>query len=212
MTPIEQQLTPPGGWHVPAGLRIEPLPRSELKLWEQALVWALLKFKAPKSANTELPLLFSVLMRHRRLFYPWLRFASRLMPNGTLDRRDAELAILRVGWNCRCRYEWGQHVEIGLRAGLRPEQIARVARGAQASGWETTQQALLLAVDELHRDHRISATTWRRLAEHYEDRQLIELTMLIGHYVMLAGVLNSLEMTLEVSVEEALGRADIHRP
>jgi hypothetical protein len=50
------------------------------------------------------PDVFLLLLRHPHPFWAWLRFASKLMPFGTLDRRDAELVILRVAWNCSHRF------------------------------------------------------------------------------------------------------------
>jgi alkylhydroperoxidase family enzyme len=132
------------------------------------------------------------------------------MPFGTLDRRDAELVILRVGWNARCRYEWGQHVVIALAEGLPAEDIARVARGPEAHGWSQHQAALLRAVDELHRDHSLTTSTLQQLEAVYGTPQLIELSMLVGHYVMLAGVINTFAVQLEPEVEDALARAPIH--
>ena len=138
MTPVEQQLAPPGGWVAAGQLRLDPLPKNMMHWWERGLVWAILKFKFSNSGIDELPVLFAVLMRHRSLYWSWLRFAGKLMPGGTLDRRDSELVILRVAWNCRCRYEWGQHVIIGLQAGLRAEDIARIAHEPDAAGWGKT--------------------------------------------------------------------------
>ena len=209
MTPIEKQLTPDGGW-LPASARIAPLERSSLGSGMRALLWVSGKFARKRTGSSRVPDVFLLLMRNRRLFGPWLRFASRLMPYGTLDRRDAELVILRVGWNCRCRYEWGQHVAIGLRVGLAPGEVARVALGPQAQGWAPHQLVLLRATDELHRSRVISETTWQLLAEHYRPAQLIEIGMLIGHYEMLAGVLNSTGLALEPQTEEQLAGAPIH--
>jgi hypothetical protein len=39
---------------------------------------------------------------------------------------------------------------------------------------------------------------------------MIEIPMLIGHYQMLAGLINSVGLALEPEVEEALARAPIH--
>ncbi len=205
MTSLSEQFAPPGGWHPAAVSRIAPIdlrgsgPRARL------LAWALGLF-----VKGDPPAIFLVLMRHWRLFRAWLSFAARLMPFGKLDRRDTELAILRVGWLCSCRYEWGQHVAIGLRVGLTPRQIASVAQGADAPDWEPRQAALLRAVDELQERRILSQPTWDALAAHYDEKKLLELVLLIGHYQMLAGLLNSLGLPLEPSAEEALARAPIH--
>ena len=209
-TPIQQQLAPPGGWHLAATPRIAPLDLAQLSMPMRALLWFAGKWAKRRTGMAQLPDVFLLLMRHRKLFRPWLRFASRLMPFGTLDRRDTELMILRVGWNCRCRYEWGQHVAIGLRAGLSAAEIARVAEGPRATGWTPAQSAVLQAADDLHRDRMIAAATWQELAQVYNPKQLIEIGMLVGHYEMLAGVLNSVGLALEPAAEAMLAQAPIH--
>jgi AhpD family alkylhydroperoxidase len=138
------------------------------------------------------PHVFTTLARHRRLFRAWLRFAGRLMPGGTLPRAHTELVILRVSFNCGCDYEWDHHVKLGRRAGLSNEQIARVAEGPEAGGWADHERALLRAVDELARDRLIGEATWAALRARYDEKQMIELCLLAGHYEMLAGTLNSL--------------------
>ena len=141
--------------------------------------------------------LFSTLARHRRLFRPWLRFAARLMPFGTLPRADAELVILRVAVNCGSDYEWFQHAPLSRKAGLSPADQERVRQGTAAPGWTARQAALLRAADELHAERRIGDETWTALAGELSSPQLIELCMLVGHYEMLAMTLNSLRVQPE---------------
>lgn len=138
------------------------------------------------------PNIFTTLARNRRLFRRWLRFASALMPGGTLPRVDTELLILRVAHNCGCEYERGQHERIAVAAGLPRDDVDRVAAGAQAAGWSARQALLLRAADELHAERFISDHSWGALRAELSDNQLIELCMLVGHYEMLAMTLNSL--------------------
>lgn len=210
MTPVDKQLAPPGGWHAYGTPRIAPFDTKRLGPLMRMAHKVAGRFAERRVGMAKVPDVFLLLMRNKKLFRPWLRFAARLMPYGTLDRKDSELVILRVGWNCRSRYEWGQHVIIGQREGLTAEDIARVAQGPDAAGWSPRQSALLQAADDLHRDRVISRATWQRLAAHYNDAQLIEVGMLVGHYEMLAGVLNSAELALEAPAEERLAAAPIH--
>jgi len=168
--------------------RIAPGSRKDIGL-VNAVIGAVIRRGARTSRP---PRIFTTLARHRRLFRAWLRFASRLMPGGELPRRDTELVILRTSVNCGSDYEWFHHVAIGRRAGLADDEIARVAEGPGAAGWADHDRALLQATDELQRDHVISDATWGKLAARYDERQLIELALLAGHYQMLAGALNSL--------------------
>jgi AhpD family alkylhydroperoxidase len=142
----------------------------------------------------EPPHVFTTLARHRRLFRRWLWFAGALMPRGTLPRRDTELVILRVAHNTGSDYEREQHEKIGRDVGMSAEEIARAPEGATATGWSKRQVALLEATDELHSNQRIGDELWGRLQAVFDERQLVELCMLVGHYEMLAMTLNSLRV------------------
>lgn len=136
--------------------------------------------------------IFLTLGRHRGLFRRWLVFAGGLMPGGKLPRSDTELLILRTAHNAGSDYEWGHHERIGQAAGLSTEEVQRVREGPGAEGWSERQRLLLRAADELHADGRIGDETWAGLAGTYDDRLLIEICMLVGHYEMIAMTLNSL--------------------
>jgi alkylhydroperoxidase family enzyme len=190
------ELEPEGGWAGPAAPRLTPQQRN-------GAVFNLMSLAARAFGRKQVPDIFKVLAINRRLFWPWLLFASRLMPRGQLAATDREKVILRVGWNCRSHYEWGQHVEIGLRVGLSDQHILRVARGPQACA-DPFERALLQACDELCRGSCIADATWAVLRQRYSDHLLIELLMLAGHYQMIAGFLNSVGLKLEPPIAEGL--------
>lgn len=143
--------------------------------------------------------IFDTLVRHPGLFRKWLPFGGKLL-SGKLPPRDRELLILRTGWLCRSAYEWGQHVLIARSVGVTDEEIDRVVEGADAEGWDQFDQTLLRAADELHDDGCISEATWAALSERYDQRQLIEVPMLVGHYHMVAFALNTLGVQREEGV------------
>jgi len=144
-----------------------------------------------------------VLHLNPRLFWPWLFFASRMMPNGQLPSRLRELVILRTAWLCRSRYEWGQHVDIGLRVGLTDEQVLAVTRGPEAFVG-TPEHAAQLACDQMVAQRFIEDATWQALVKQLGKKQVIELMLLAGHYVMIAGFLNSSGLVLEPPIEAKL--------
>ena len=145
--------------------------------------------------------IFPTLAQHPELFRAWLRFGGYLLTSGKLPGRDRELLILRTAANCRSSYEWGQHVRISLAGGFEREVVDRVLEGPEAEGWSAHEAALLHAADELHRDSRISDETWTALAESYDTERLMEATMVVGHYQMLAGALNSFGVELDEGLE-----------
>jgi len=149
--------------------------------------------------------IFATLVRHPGLYRRWLPFGGKLLQGSRLGERDRELIILRVALRCRARYEWAQHVPMAQAAGLSDDEIGRVVAGPDEPGWSAADAALVRAVDELIDDHRISDQTWASLSSRYDDRQLIEVPMLAGHYALLAGALNSFGVEVEHPGQPELG-------
>ena len=178
----------------PSRPRIAPLADDELDDQQRELLGAVI---APGSGPTEN--IFRTLVRHPGLFRRWMPFGGKLL-NGKLPAREREIAILRVGWLCQAEYEWGQHVPIGKRAGLTDDEIARIPAGPSAPEWSDLDRAILTATDELHRDSCITDGTWARLAEDLDEKQLVELVMVVGHYHLVSMTLNSLGIQREEGV------------
>jgi 4-carboxymuconolactone decarboxylase len=150
--------------------------------------------------------IFTTLVRHPGLFRRWLPFGGKLLA-GRLPARDRELLILRTAWLCDAEYEWGQHVALGRQAGLSEGEIERVKDGPGDPAWSGDEAVLLRAADELHGDACISDETWASLAARYDQPQLIEIPMLVGHYHLVAFALNSLGVQLEPGVAGFDGEA-----
>ena len=74
-----------------------------------------------------------------------------------------------------------------------------------APGWDPFDATLLRAADELHHDATLSDATWAALAGRYDERQMIELPMLVGHYHLVAFTLNALGVQVEDDVAAESG-------
>ena len=165
----------------PLPARIEPVPPDERvgivrDLLDQA------RIGTGSDAN-----IFATLVRAPGLFRRWLPFGGKLL-NGNIPARDRELVILRTAWNCRAEYEWAQHARIAQGCGL----------AAQADLQRNTERAAYLTLSANIANAMIAQAAYR--AEIEATEQLIELTMLIGHYHLVAMTLNG----LRVQVDEGL--------
>jgi len=171
--------------------RLAPARRAEL-----GFVNSILAGISARAAGTTRPLnLFTTVGRHRSLFRRWLVFAGALMPSGRLPRADTELVILRVAHRTGAAYEAAHHRRIGRRVGLSETEIEAVAIDDLGAGpWTPRRRLLLTAVDELHDECAISDATFAGLRGELSDNDLIELCMLAGHYSMVAGLINSLQI------------------
>jgi AhpD family alkylhydroperoxidase len=171
------------------GPRIRPGSRRELGL----PIWVLSRL-AGRATGTAPPAVFTTLGRGRGLFWGWLHFAGRLMPGGRLPRRESELVILRVASLRGCDYEFQHHARLGLRAGLTAGDVERVRAGSTAEGWRRNEQLLLRVTEELLATRDLRDETWTELRAAYDERTVIELLLLVGHYDMLATTLMTLRL------------------
>jgi AhpD family alkylhydroperoxidase len=149
-----------------------------------------------RAAGTGVPNLFATLARNRGLFRGWLWFASKLMPRGTLPRRDTELAILRTAARNGCAYEIDHHRRIGAQAGLTPAEVNR-ATGLETDGWSGRDAVLIRAIDQLCEDGNLDDPTWAALRTHLDEKAAIEFVLLVGHYSMLATFINTIGVELD---------------
>jgi alkylhydroperoxidase family enzyme len=141
--------------------------------------------------------IYRTLARYPKLAKRWLVFGAHILAKNTVEPRERELLILRTGWRCRSGYEWGQHVRIGLSAGLTEADIERIKQGPAAEGLDPFDATLLRAADELHDDQFITDATWQALGERYDDKQKLDLIFTVGQYTLVSMALNTLGIQLE---------------
>jgi alkylhydroperoxidase family enzyme len=146
---------------------------------------------------TEVPDYMSIVLRHAGLYEKFGYWGLELLAHGALPVRDRELAVLRTGWLHRAPFEWGEHVGFVKRAGcLTPDEVERIKRGSSDPAWNDADRAVLRAAEELHADSMLSEATWAALAKRFDQKQLIELPFVIGHYTMVAYYQNALRIPM----------------
>jgi alkylhydroperoxidase family enzyme len=183
-----QALLPP----VSQAPRVPPAPLRQLRPLARVVASV-----TGRLTGTGPPTIFTTLGRHPRLFRAWLFYSARLMPFGTLPRRDAELVILRVASQRGAAYEWWHHVPLALRAGLRPEEVTAAAGAHPAAGLSGRQRVLAAITDELLAQQALSDDTWQAARQTLTEREMIETCLLIGHYQGLALAIGGLGIQLE---------------
>ena len=189
------------------GPRIAPLPPGE---WSDEAVAAVRAafgdaaadgMRSTASDTPRVPNVLGTLMHHPALAGPFLAYNTVLLNAPTVEPRERELMILRVASRTRSPYEWAQHVRIARSCGITAEEIAAIPHGADAGIWSPLEADLLAATDQLLDHHRIDDDTWDRLAEHLDERQLMEVTFVVGTYTCLAMAFNSFGLELDPELE-----------
>jgi 4-carboxymuconolactone decarboxylase len=166
--------------------RIPPLPYAE---WDTEALSVIAPGRTLPPSNV-----LGLLARHPALARAFLTFNAHLLGASTLPTRTRELAILRMAWRRRSRYEWAQHVRIARRAGVTEQEIAGVRAGAAT--------VINRAVDELDDGSCLSDETYGALAAELDDRQLMDLVFTVGTYSLLAMAFNTFGVELEPGVPD----------
>ena len=122
----------------PGSVRIPPIdPGSALAGTEVAELLEKTKIGGGEALN-----IFRTMAHQPKLLKRFNVLGGAFLVHGLLPAREREIVILRVGWNCRSVYEFGQHTVIGRQAGLTDAEIAAVAALSESTvrrEWRTAR-------------------------------------------------------------------------
>jgi alkylhydroperoxidase family enzyme len=139
--------------------------------------------------------LFLVMAWNPDLLRRYLPFGEKIL-HGRLPGWLRELVILRTAAQTGCRYEDHHHRRMGLAQGHSGDEID-AAVDCSSVGLSGVAGLMLQSVDEIIENYQIADTTWSLLRSQFDDSQLVEIPLLIGHYVMLAGLINTTDIPIE---------------
>jgi alkylhydroperoxidase family enzyme len=128
----------------------------------------------------------------------FVRLGNRLLMKAHLDARFRELAILRIAQLLGARYEWAQHVPIAMGTGLTRDQIKELESWRESSLFGDEEKTVLGYTEEVVRDSRPREETFAAASNFLDHSSLVELTLSIGYWSMVAKLLK----TFRVDVEE----------
>jgi alkylhydroperoxidase family enzyme len=149
--------------------------------------------------------IFRMMAHAETAFRPWLRWGATLLDKLQLDPLLRELAILRVArLTPDAEYEWVQHVPIARAVGATAAQVAALEQDEpEAACFTPVQLVVLRFTTEVVRDAGASQETLQALQQTMSAREVIELLMVIGNYMMLARVM----ATTGIDLDEPAGLA-----
>jgi alkylhydroperoxidase family enzyme len=128
---------------------------------------------------------YKLLLHAPTLAEIWLGLINAVRWKVDLDGRLREAVIIRVGYLNKCPYVVNQHVPLLAL----PEGLSRVECDALAD-WRATdffsarERAALAYADAMTRDVEVPDEVFDGLRPYFDERQLVELTVLVGTYNM----------------------------
>ena len=131
------------------------------------------------------PLLRSpVLLERVAAVGEFLRFDSVLEP------RLRELATCVAARHVSNRFEWSMHAPLAVKAGVAPEAIEALRQGATPRPLAPDEQVTVDFVHELLATHGVSDLTYQAAIARWGERGVVELTALVGYFVMVSWLMN----------------------
>jgi 4-carboxymuconolactone decarboxylase len=158
--------------------------------------------------------IFRMLAHAETALRPFLRFGGTILGRLELDPKLRELAILQVAVCSEARYEWVQHVAIGRQVGLSGEQIAALERDQAdtSSSLSELERAVVAFASEVVAGPRVSDAAFAAVSRWLSPREIVELLLTIGNYLMLARVMTTLELEIDDPAGEQVLQAGRPRP
>jgi 4-carboxymuconolactone decarboxylase len=143
--------------------------------------------------------IFRMMANAETAFRPWLRWGATLLGELELDPLLRELAILRVAsLTPHAEYEWVQHVPLAKAVGASDDQVAALERDEpDAESFSHDQRLVLRFTSEVLRNAQASDATLAQLSEVLSPREIVELLMVIGQYMMVARVMATTRMEID---------------
>ena len=127
----------------------------------------------------------------------FLKLGGALLRENKLDAQLREIAILRVGMLSRAGYEVHQHKRVAEGVGLSDAKIAALEPGADTSALNEMEQRVLRFTDQLFHHVKAPDEMFAEMQQHFDSRELSELVLTVGFYMMVSRFLENFEVDIE---------------
>jgi AhpD family alkylhydroperoxidase len=127
----------------------------------------------------------------------WNSLLGAIRGESTLPPDLRELAVLRVAELNGAEYEWTAHEPVARRAGMTGAQLAAVRVGGDVGVLDERQRAVIAYTDAMTRDIAVPDALFELVRAHFDERQVVELTVTVGAYNLVSRFLVALQVGAE---------------
>ena len=158
--------------------------------------------RLPAPAN-----IFNMMAHAETCLKPVMKLGGTLLGKLQLDSKLRELCLLHAVKLEGGEYEWLQHVPIALDLGATQAQINALAKGDDAAPcFDPRETAALVLTREAVVNVRASEAAVANARRHLSDREVVELVLMSGFYIMLARLTETLGVENDPPIGSALIR------
>ena len=141
--------------------------------------------------------LYKSLAHNPRVLRNHLQLGNTLLSKTKLSPKLREMAILRIAKLTGSEYEWAQHYPVSLEAGLSKAQADAVSSWKDSTLFSDEECAVLRYTDEVSQQVKVADDTFATLKKYLDEQCILELTVAIGYWGMVARVLVPLQVDMD---------------
>jgi alkylhydroperoxidase family enzyme len=142
--------------------------------------------------------IYRLMLHSPALANAWFDLNQAVRYGTEIDGQSRELAVIRVAILNGVEYVQRAHgPAYALQEGLTPEQVAALSDWRASQLFNAQQRALLAYTDAMTENIEVTDDVFDNARQHFSERQIVELTLLIGAYNMLTRFLKALKVDPE---------------
>jgi len=131
------------------------------------------------------------------------KLAARVAATGAYVRFDSqmsnalkEVVILATAREQKSQYEFTAHARLAREAKVSESTIKAIAQGTAPRGLSGDEELVVRYTQELLRNHKLTDATFNAAKARFGVPGAVDLTVLIGHYLLVAQVLAAFDVEL----------------
>jgi alkylhydroperoxidase family enzyme len=138
--------------------------------------------------------LYKMLLHSPPVAEGWLAFFTSIRQNAALQGRYRELAILRVAVLNGASYEFEIHVPFALKEGCAAALVDALRAERVPDALDRADRAVIAYADSMTREIHVPDDVFAQVREHFDERQIVELTATIAGYNCVSRFLEALRV------------------
>ncbi len=123
-----------------------------------------------------------------------LALTDSIRLRSNIPAKQRIIVTLATARHFDCAYEWPAFVRLAAGAGIDTKTVDAIGHGRALDGLDAEDTLLIRFSRELLRDHRVSDETFSAAKERYGEQGVLELSIQIGLYALVACTANVIEL------------------
>ncbi len=139
------------------------------------------------------------------------KLAARVAHTGTYVRFDCdipnglkEVVIITTAREIKSQYEFTAHARLARESNVSEDTIRAIAQGTAPESLSGDEAILVRYTKELLHNHKISDATFNAVQDRFGVQGTVDITGLIGHYLLVGQILAAFDVELAPGVKPEL--------